>query len=87
VTRVLIQTLNQKGAVSPVSTTCGGVEAQGEIECDSPDLNIKEGGQISNGVCINLLRVFIPDFFRSTERNPRVLRQWLIKEHKHFWQS
>lgn len=67
-----------------VSTTCGGVEGQGEIECDSPDLNIKEGGQISNGVCVNLLRVFIPHFFRSTERNPRVLRQWLIKEQKLF---
>lgn len=24
-------------------------------------------------------------FFRSTERNPRVLRQWLIKEHKIVW--
>lgn len=40
-----------------MSSTCGGVEAQGEIECNSPVLDIKEGGQHK------FLRVYIPIFF------------------------
>lgn len=55
-----------------IASLCHRHVAVREIECDSPELNIKGGGQFSNeGPHKSFKGVFAEEFFGSSERNLR----------------